>query len=108
MKITIEKNVVDFIPETAAETANMEVLWRKIIDCNGDSMKLAPIGEYIPTKKNQLSFVLEGGEGGKTVWSDQSAAVDTTYVCAVCNKYMNVKAGDSVPLCCGKLMDCVD
>ena len=108
MKITIEKNVVDFIPETAAETASMEVLWRKIIDCVGDSKTLAPIGEYIPTKKNQLSFVIEGGSGGKTVFSDQSAAEDTTYVCAVCNKYMNVKAGDSVPLCCGKLMDCVD
>lgn len=108
MKITLEKNVVDFIPETAAETASMEVLWRKIIDCAGDSKILAPIGEYIPTKKNQLSFVIEGGSGGKTTWSEQAAPEDTTYVCAVCNKYMNVKAGGNVPLCCGNVMECVD
>lgn len=108
MKITLEKNVVDFIPETAAETASMEVLWRKIIDCAGDSKTLAPIGEYIPTKKNQLSFVIEGGSGGKTIWSGQLATTDATLVCAVCNKYINIKAGDSVPLCCGNLMECVD
>ena len=108
MKITLDKNVVDFIPETAAETASMEVLWRKIIDCVGDSKSLAPIGEYIPAKKNQLSFVIEGGSGAKTTWSEQSASADSTYVCAVCNKYMNVKAGDSLPLCCGKVMECVE
>ncbi|MDD5759503.1 MAG: hypothetical protein PHI06_10525 [Desulfobulbaceae bacterium] len=107
MKITMDKNVVDFSPETAEETACMEILWRKIIDCAGDSKTLAPIGEYIPTKKNQLSFVIEGGSA-KTVFSDQAAVVDTTYTCAICNKYMNVKAGDSVPLCCGKLMECID
>lgn len=108
MRITLDKNVVDFFPETAAETASMEVLWRKIIDCSGFSQSLSPIGEYIPSKKNQLSFVIEGGSGGKTVWSEQAASEDDTYVCAICNKYMHVKAGDSVPLCCGKLMECVD
>ncbi len=108
MKVVIDKNVVDFIPETAAETASMEVLWRKIIDCAGYSKILAPIGEYIPTKKNQLSFVIEGGTGGLTVLSEQTAVDDNTYICAICNKYSNVKAGECVPLCCGKLMECMD
>lgn len=108
MKVIIDKNVVDFVPETAAETSSMEILWRKIIDCVGDSKTLAPIGEYVPTKKNQLSFVIEGGAGGKTVLSDQIAEVDNTYVCAICNKYSNVKAGECVPLCCGTLMECMD
>lgn len=105
MKISLDKNVVDFVPETPAETAAMEVLWRKIIDCAGMSKTLAPIGEYIPTKKNQLSFVIEGGDGGKTVWSETLSSTDCTFVCDICNKYMNVKAGDTVPLCCGKLME---
>lgn len=105
MKITFDKNVVDFIPENAAETAGMETLWRKIIDCAGTSKSLAPIGEYIPTKKNQLSFVIEGGSGATTTWSDDKASEDCTYICAVCNKYMHVKAGDSLPLCCGKIME---
>jgi len=108
MKLVLDKNVVDFVPETPAETAAMEVLWRKIIDCAGTSKVLAPIGEYVPTKKNQLSFVIEGGDGGKTVWSQSASATDSTYVCAICNKYMNVKAGESVPLCCGKLMENMD
>lgn len=108
MKITFDRNVVDFIPETEAETANMEVLWRKIIDCTGDSKVLAPIGEYVPLKKNQLSFVIEGGTGGKTVWSDETAATDCTYVCTTCNKYIQVKAGASLPLCCGRLMEVIE
>lgn len=108
MKIVMDKNVVDFFPENAAETASMEILWRKIIDCVGDSKSLAPIGEYISTKKNQLSFVIEGGSPAKTVFSEQTATEDATYTCAICNKYMNVKTGDSMPLCCGKLMDCID
>lgn len=107
MKIRMDKNVVDLLPETAEETASMEILWRKIIDCAGDSKVLAPIGEYVPSKKNQLSFVIEGGSA-KTTFSDQAATEDTTYSCAICNKYMNVKVGDSVPLCCGKLMECID
>lgn len=108
MKISLDKNVVDFFPETPAETAAMEVLWRKIIDCAGTSKTLAPIGEYVPSKKNQLSFVIEGGDGGKTVWSETISTDDCSYVCAICNKYMNVKAGEAVPLCCGKLMENVD
>ena len=99
MKITFDKNVVDFIPETETETANMEILWRKIIDCAGFSKHLAPIGEYIPSKKNQLSFVIEGG-------SEQASTKTCTYTCAGCNKTVTVKAGEEVPLCCGKLMDC--
>ncbi len=108
MKIALDKNVVDFFPETAEESAAMEVLWRKIIDCAGTSKTLTPIGEYVPSKKNQLSFVIEGGDGGKTVWSDATTATDCTFVCGICNKYANVKAGETVPLCCGKLMESVD
>lgn len=99
MKITFDKNVVDFIPETETETAGMETLWRTIIDCTGFSKHLTPIGEYIPSKKNQLSFVIEGGTG-------QATAKTCTYTCTGCNKTVTVKAGDDVPLCCGKLMDC--
>jgi hypothetical protein len=99
MRIRFDKNVVDFIPETESETTNMELLWRKIIDCAGFSKTLAPIGEYIPTKKNQLSFVIEGG-------SEQASGKTCTYTCTGCNKTVTVKAGNEVPLCCGQLMDC--
>lgn len=108
MKIVIDKNVVEFSPENSQETASMESLWRMIIDCMGDSKKLTPIGEYIPSKHNLVRFVVEGIPGGKTVLSDQNSTTDCTYLCPVCNKYMNVKAGDAVPYCCGAVMEAID
>ncbi len=65
MKIVMDKNLVDLIPETAAESAALEALWRQVIDCLGTSRHLTPVGEYIPAKKNQASFVIEGGEVGQ-------------------------------------------
>ncbi|MDA8160216.1 MAG: hypothetical protein M0T76_05790 [Desulfobacteraceae bacterium] len=65
MKIVMDRNLVDLIPETAAETAALEALWRQVIDCLGPSRHLTPVGEYIPSKKNQASFVIEGGEVGQ-------------------------------------------
>jgi hypothetical protein len=108
MIIQIDKNVVEFLPGNPQETASMETLWRMIIDCVGDSKSLTPIGAYIPTQENIVRFVIEGVPGGKTVLSDQVATEDSTYICDICNKYMNVASGDSVPYCCGKVMETVD
>ena len=109
MKITIDKNVVEFVPENNEETSSLTALWRVMVDCLRDNKKLEPIGEYVPTKENKASFVLEGIKGGKTEYDhDHKAAADATYICAVCNKYMNVKAGDDLPLCCGRVMESVD
>ena len=64
MKITIEKNVVEFVPENNAETTSMETLWRILIDCVNETKNLTPIGEYVPTKANLARFVIEGVQGG--------------------------------------------
>lgn len=108
MNITIDKNIVSLQPDSPQETAALETLWRVIIDCMGDSKKLTPIGEYIPLKENTARFVIEGVPGGKTVLSEQTSTTDCTYLCAVCNKYMNVKSGEAIPYCCGKVMDAID
>ncbi len=105
MKISVEKNVVAFVPENNSETASLEVLWRVIVDCIKDNKKLVPIGEYIPSKENLARFVIEGVPGGKTQWSEQSSSTDCTYYCSVCNKYINVKSGDTIPLCCARVME---
>jgi len=60
MHINIDRNVVEFFPETSSETATMEVLWRVIVDCIKENKKLVPIGEYIPSKENLARFVIEG------------------------------------------------
>lgn len=108
MKITVDRNVVELVPENAQETASLELLWRVVVDCLKENKKLVPIGEYIPSKQNLARFVIEGVPGGKTAWADEKAEESATYVCAICNKYMNVAAGASVPLCCGRNMDAVD
>ncbi len=108
MKIKIEKNVVDFHPESDQETTDLEKLWRLLVDCNGFNKNITPIGEYLPSKKNTASFYIEGIKGGATEPSDATAPADGTYYCATCNKYINLKKGDTIPLCCGKPMEPMD
>ncbi len=108
MKITTDRNVVEFVPENEQETASLEVLWRIIVDCMRENKSLTPIGEYIPSKNNLARFVIEGVPGGKTEFTETIVEEDSTYLCTICNKYMNTKKGDSVPLCCGREMETVD
>lgn len=108
MKISVDRNVVEFVPESAQETASMELLWRVVVDCAKDNKKMVAIGEYIPQKENLARFVIEGIPGGKTKWTEETSAADSTYYCAICNKYMNVKQGQNVPLCCGRPMEDMD
>jgi len=107
MKIAVDRNVVEFVPESPQETADMEVLWRVVVDCVQDSKRMTPIGEYIPVKSNTARFVIEGVPGG-TTYTDQTVGEDCTVYCAVCNKYANLKTGDSIPNCCGKPMENID
>ena len=60
MKITIDKNLVEFEPENDGETASLEKLWQLIVDCAKFNKKLVPVGEYIPQKRNLARFVVEG------------------------------------------------
>lgn len=108
MQITLDRNVVEFVPENGAETASMEVLWRVIVDCLKENKKLVPIGEYVPSKENLARFVIEGVPGGQTQWAEQTAQKDCTYICTICNKYMFVQSGQAVPCCCGRAMESAD
>jgi hypothetical protein len=59
MKIAIDKNLIEFEPESDEETAMMETLWRLMVDCAKFNKKLVPVGEYIPQKRNLARFVVE-------------------------------------------------
>lgn len=108
MKIQVDRNLVEFSPETPQETADMELLWKVIVDCMKDNKKLAPTGEYIPAKQNMARFHIEGIPGGKTIWAEKKSSTDSAYYCSTCNKYMNVKTGERIPLCCGREMETLD
>lgn len=60
MKITIEKNLVEFVPENDTETAQLQKLWNTIVDCVKFNKKLTPVGEFIPQKSNLARFAIEG------------------------------------------------
>jgi hypothetical protein len=108
VKINIDRNVVEFLPESVGETASLEALWRVIVECLRENKKLVPIGEYVPIKENLARFVIEGVPGGKTEPSEEVAEKDCTVYCALCNKYKHVAGGEAISYCCGRVMEVVD
>lgn len=60
MKISVEKNVVEFVPESDPETVQLEKLWNTVVDCVKFNKKLVPIGEFVPQKSKQARFAIEG------------------------------------------------
>ena len=60
MKIIFEKGLVEFRAESAEERAKLLALWQMVIDCNGTSGKLAPVGAYVPSLGQGAQFALEG------------------------------------------------
>jgi hypothetical protein len=106
MEIRIDKNVVEFTPDSESETKQLEELWRVIVDCARFSRKMVPIGEYIPTKRNMARFAIEGELSDEI--PEKYAEKEGRYVCLTCNKYVILKRGDQIPLCCGKIMEFYD
>lgn len=109
MRINIEKELVEFTPENSEETAKLEALWKTIIDCARFNKKLVPIGEYIPPQKNIARFAIEGEkDAGTPEYPEVYVDHDCRCYCQVCNKYVELKKGDRIPPCCGKLMEIMD
>ncbi|MDR9500542.1 MAG: hypothetical protein RI601_01960 [Desulfurivibrionaceae bacterium] len=86
MKIAIEKNVVEFMPENSGETLEMETLWRVMVDCLNANKRLSPIGEFIPDKNNLARFVIEEIPGTRSQGDGSIAQADATSACPTCNK----------------------
>lgn len=108
MKINYEKGLVEFIPENAEETAKLQQIWRMAIDCNGNAKKLVPVGEFIPGKNHKgATFLIEGMEGSKDSYTPIVVDEDCRCYCDICNRFQDVKAGETIPICCGKLMEII-
>jgi len=109
MKIRIDKDVVSFTPEHAAEAAELEALWIKLGNCLGDNKYLQPIGTYMPAEDKTAVFHIEGlSEQEKAAIPEIRAPYDTDVYCVTCNKTQHVKAGEVIPFCCGRLMEILD
>ena len=109
MKIRIDKDIVTFTPENAAETKELEALWIKMGNCVGQTKSLQPIGTYLPTENKTATFHIEGlSEAEKAAIPEVRAPYDSDVYCVTCNKTVHVKAGEVVPFCCGRLMELLD
>jgi Zn finger protein HypA/HybF involved in hydrogenase expression len=109
MKINIEKNLVEFSPETTDETVKLETLWRTMVDCARFNKKMVPIGEYIPQKSTLARFAIEGIQTSATTdYPEILVDKDCRCFCQTCNKYVQLKKGERIPPCCGKLMEAMD
>ena len=109
MKIRIDRDIVEFIPEHAVEKAELEALWIKMGNCVGGNKTLQPIGTYIPAEDQVAAFHIEGltEQEAKSI-PEIRAPYDTDVYCVTCNKTIQVKAGEVVPFCCGRLMEILD
>ena len=109
MKIIVDKNVVEFTPENEQETASLELLWKVVIDCEGQNKKIVPMGQFVAGHDKLARFNIEWIKVSVTTSSDDTKApADNTYYCSTCNKYMNVKTGEGLPQCCGRDMEVMD
>ncbi|MDR3240342.1 MAG: hypothetical protein LBT44_09705 [Clostridiales bacterium] len=108
MKLNIEKNLVEVWPESPGEKIDLEELWRILIDCNGAALKLAPVGEYVPQKQNKAVFYIEGLDPEKPTYTPIVVQEDCTVWCRTCNGLQQLKKGDPIPICCGKIMEVVE
>ena len=109
MKIRIEKDIVTFTPEHPAETTELEALWVKLSNCLGNNKSLEPLGVYVPSENKTATFHIAGlSEEEKRAVPAVRAPYDTDVYCVTCNKTVQVKAGEVVPFCCGRLMEILD
>jgi hypothetical protein len=109
MHIALYKNTVTLTPDTPAERVTLQAAWRLLVDCNGTSRRLAPIGEFVPSKNHPAQFVIEGA-GAEDLPEYPAVVVDTDckVYCDICNRMQDLKQGQRIPPCCGKLMDIMD
>ena len=105
MKITREKNLVEFVPESKSETNDLMALWNIVVDCAKFNKKLVAVGEYVPDKTNLARFMIEGEVADNDIVVSQA---DATVYCQTCNKFFKVKKGEQIPLCCGRTMETLD
>ena len=59
MKINVDKNLVEFTPESPEEAKDLELLWRLVVDCAKFNKKLVPVGQYVPPDDKLARFAIE-------------------------------------------------
>ncbi len=60
MKILTESETrIKIVPETDHEKESLDALWKLIIRCDANSKVLCPIGSFVPSKDDGVSFYIQ-------------------------------------------------
>ncbi len=109
MKIRIDKDIVEIIPEHASEAAELEALWIKMGNCTGGTKRLGAHGDLYEGGGQSAKFHIEGLTAEEVkAQPTVLAPYDTDVYCYICNRTEHIKAGQPIPVCCGRLMEILD
>ncbi len=97
MRILIEGQVVQLIPENTQERQELNHLWQTLTVCEGENRRLQPMGIYTPGGTEAARFYIEGAAPAV------SSEKPLRYVCTICNRFEEHPAGQA-PICCGQPM----
>lgn len=109
MHIRIAKNLVELVPDSPEEKAKLRTVWRLLVDCNQGTRRLVPVGEFVAAREHGATFAVEGpGADRLPEFPDIVVEEDCRVYCDTCNKIQDLKKGERIPPCCGKLMEIMD
>lgn len=104
MKIRIDGETVAFEPETQAEAMELELLVKTMGSGLKDGIHLTADGFYSRRIDSSALFRLEGLAGNEVKKGPLMPFEGDVY-CYTCGKKKHLKAGEPIPMCCGKVMD---
>ena len=109
MKIRMDKDIVQCVPDNEAEAVALEALWIKMGNCVGGTKHLEPMGVYVRDQDKAAKFHIEGLTESEVKENPVVLApYDTDVYCSICNRTEHIKKGQPIPVCCGRLMEILD
>ena len=106
MKIEINRDIAELIPETPEEWAQLEVFWLKLIPSGGRTKGLLPLGAYPTGPEKPAQFRMEGLSLAEKHDLPVLRAPEATEAwCPVCGQVRRLQPGEIIPHCCGRRME---
>lgn len=106
MQLQINRDVVEWVPESEAERAALEAFWLLLIPSGDCAKRLVPQGAFPGQPGASARFRIDGlSLAEKNGLAVNRAPREQDYDCPVCGKVRRLRAGEIVPRCCGREME---
>ena len=106
MKIEINRDIAELIPETPEEWAQLEAFWLKLIPSGGRTKGVLPLGAYPTGPEKPAQFRMEGLSLAEKHDLPVLRAPEATEAwCPVCGQVRCLQPGEIIPHCCGRRME---